>query len=128
MAETGIYIGIGTFCLAVLGYAVKLTWQLSRIEKEQQEYTDAQIDNLQRDMANMERDCITRSETLRHDAGEMGAAIRQKMHEMETWNRDTFVRKESFELVVNRIEKSMEKLGDRVEEKLEKFWERVQRP
>jgi hypothetical protein len=125
--EIGIYIAIGTFCLAILGYAVTLTWALSRIEKEQQEYTDAQIDNLQRDMANLERETINKVETFRHDAGEMGAAIRQKMHEMETWNRDTFVRKDSFELVINRIEKSMEKLGDRVEEKLEKLWEKAQR-
>lgn len=126
MADYGIPIAVGTFCLAVLAYAIKLTWQVSRIEKEQQEYTDAQIDNLQRDVVNLERETITKAETLRHDAGEMGSAIRQKIHEIETWNRDTFVRKDSFELVVGRIEKSMEKLGDRVEEKLEKFWEKVQ--
>lgn len=122
MADTGIYIAIGTFCLAIVVYAVRLTWQVSRIEKEQQEYTDAKIDNLQQDMAKLEREGVG---VLRHDTGEMGSAIRQKIHEMETWNRDTFVRKDSFELVIGRLEKSMEKLGDRVEEKLEKFWEKV---
>ena len=126
--DSGIYIGIGTFGLAVVAYAVRLTWQVSRIEKEQREYTDAQVDNLQRDMNEQASTGAIRAETIRHEAGEMGAAIRQKIHEVETWNRDTFVRKDSFEIVVNRIEKSMEKLGDRVEEKLEKFWERVQRP
>ena len=50
MADSGIYVGIGTLCLALFAYAVKLTWQVARIEKEQREYTDAQVDNLQRDL------------------------------------------------------------------------------
>lgn len=128
MADVGIYATIGTLGLAIVGYSVRLTWQVAKIEKEQREYTDAQVDNLQRDMNIGFANASTRAESIRHETGEMGAAIRQKIHEVETWNRDTFVRKDSFELVVGRIEKSMEKLGDRVEEKLEKFWERVQRP
>jgi len=127
VADSGIYVGIGTLCLALFAYAVKLTWQVARIEKEQREYTDAQVDNLQRDLNIVKTIGSDRAEIIRHETGEMGAAIRAKIHEFEVFSRDKFVSKESFELVVNRIEKSMEKLGDRVEEKLEKFWERVQR-
>lgn len=127
MADTGIYLAAASFAAAIVGYAIKLTWQVSRIEQEQREYTDAQIDNLQRDITTMAAASVERAETLRHDVGEMGSALRTKIHEVETWNRDNFVRKESFDLVVSRIEKSMEKLGDRVEEKLEKLWEQAHR-
>jgi hypothetical protein len=128
VADTGIYVAIGTFCLALLAYAVKLTWQVSRIEQEQREYTDAQVDNLKRDMTNLERDSVGRGDNIRQETGEMGAALRQKVHEMETWNRDTFVRKDSFELVVGRIEKSIEKMTDKLEDKIDKMAERFQRP
>lgn len=128
MADVGIYATIGTLGLAIVGYSVRLTWQVAKIEKEQREYTNAQIDNLQRDFNEMTAAGSVRAETIRHESGEMGSAIRQKIHEVEMFTRDKFVSKESFELVVNRIEKSMEKLGDRVEEKLDKFWERAQRP
>jgi flagellar motor protein MotB len=121
------YAAISTLCLAVIGYSIKLTWQASRIEKEQQLYTDAQTDNLRRDLTKAERSGIAQLDTLRREAGEMGAALRTKMHEMETWNRDTFVRKESFELVIGRIEKSFEKMTDKLEEKFEKMVERIER-
>lgn len=121
MADVGIYIGIGTFALAVIGYAVKLTWQVTRIEQEIRDDMDAQIDNVQRDIKGVERDCIGRGDTLRHETGEVGAALRQKIHDVEMFTRDTFVRKDTFESVMTRIENSIEKLGDRLEEKIDKM-------
>lgn len=123
--EPAIYVSAGT-ALAVIGYAIKLTWKVRSIEKEICDNMDAQIDNVQRDVANLQRESLGRADTIRHEFGETASAIRQKIHDVETWNRDTFVRKESFEMVVNRIEKSMEKLGDRFEEKLDKVIERIQ--
>jgi hypothetical protein len=82
---------------------------------------DAQIDNVQRDIKTMERDSLARAETLRHETGEMGSAIRQKIHDVEMFTRDTFVRKDTFEAVMTRIEKSIDKLGDRLEEKIDKM-------
>ncbi len=125
--EPALYISIGT-ALAVVGYAVKLTWKVRGIEREIRDDMDAQIDNVQRDVAKLERAGIERAEVVRHEMGETAAAIRQKVHDVETWNRDNFIRKENFELVVNRLEKSMEKLGDRFEEKLDKLVERLQHP
>lgn len=121
MADVGIYIGIGTFAMAVVGYAIKLTWQVGRIEQEVRDDMDAQIDNVQRDIKTMERDSLARAETLRHETGEMGSAIRQKIHDVEMFTRDTFVRKDTFEAVMTRIEKSIDKLGDRLEEKIDKM-------
>lgn len=123
--EPAIYISAGT-AVAAIAYAVKLTWKVSRIEKEIRDDLDAQIDNVSRDVVKIERAGMERAETLRHEFGETGAALRTKIHEVETWNRDTFVRRESFEMVIGRLEKSIEKLGDKIETRIERMFERIQ--
>lgn len=127
MAEVGPYIALGTFALLVIAYAVKLTWTVRSIEKEVREDMDAQIDNMKRDVKAVERGSIDRAETLRHETGEMGAALRTKIHDVEMWTRDTFVRKDSFDMVIGRLEKSIDKLGDKIEEKLDRLVERFQK-
>lgn len=125
--EYGIYGTIASLFLAIIAHAVRVTWALSRVEKELRDYFNAQIDNMARDVLNLERIGMDRAETLRHEFGETGQAIRTKIHEVETWNRDTFVRKDSFEMVISRLEKSMEKLGDRFEEKLDRMLAKIEK-
>jgi len=122
--EIGPYVALATFALAVIAYAVKLTWQVRSIDKEARDYMDAQIDNVQVDIKAVERGSVDRADTLRHETGEMGSALRTKIHEIEVYTRDTFVRKDSFELVVGRIEKSIEKMTDKLEDKIDKAVER----
>lgn len=123
--EYGIYIGLASLALAIIAHAVRVTWQVSRIDKEIREYNDAQVDNLARDITKLERAGMERAETLRHEFGETGTALRTKIHEVETWNRDTFVRKDSFEMVISRIEKTMEKAVDKIENRIEQMFERA---
>lgn len=123
--EYGIYIGLASLALAIVAHAVRVTWQVSRIDKEIREYNDAQVDNLARDITKLERAGMERAETLRHEFGETGTALRTKIHEVETWNRDTFVRKDSFEMVISRIEKTMEKAVDKIENRIEQMFERA---
>lgn len=136
VSDLAIYIS-GTTAIALGAYAVKLTWQLSRVEKEVRADAvkgdkelgvsmEAQIDNLQRDMGKFHHSGMERSDVIVREFGETVAAVRQKIHDVETWNRDTFVRKDSFEMVVGRLEKSIEKLGDKIEDKLERLFERAQ--
>lgn len=127
MADAGLVISAGT-AVAAVGYAVRLTWKLSRIEKEIRDDFNAQIDNCQRDNAKIVREHADKTETLRHEFGEVGSALRTKIHDVETWNRDTFVRKDSFEMVIGRLEKSIDKLGDKIEDKLDRMFERTQKP
>lgn len=135
MAEYGIYLSFGTLFAVVSGVAA-VVWKLSRIEKEIREDVEAQvkdvrdnidahIDNVQRDVKNLDRESAGRAETLRHETGEMGSAIRQKIHEIEMFSRDTFVRKDSFELVIGRLEKSIEKMTDKLEDKIDKAIDRI---
>lgn len=107
--EYGVYIGGATLATAIIAYVVRITFWVTQIDKEAREYMDAQIDNLQRDVIRFDRNSADRADIIRHEFGETGAAIRQKIHEVETWSRDTFVRKESFEQALRRIESSMDK-------------------
>jgi hypothetical protein len=110
--------------LSVVGMAVKTTRAVSKSETEMRSDMDAQVDNLQRDIARLDRDAIARGDTYRQEFGETASAIRQKLHDVEVFTRDHFVSKDSFELVVGRLEKSIEKLGDKIEDKLERFFQR----
>lgn len=120
VADYGVYISIGTLVSLVLGTG-SIVWKFSRLEKENREWTEALIDNLRRDLYTAEREGIARADQLRQETGEIGHALRTKVHETETWNRDTFVRKDTFENVVNRIEKFIEKSADKLEAKLDKI-------
>ena len=112
--------------LGIIAYAVKLTWKVRDLEAEIRRDIDAQVENLARDVSNLATLCASRAETMRHETGEVGAALRTKIHEVEVYTRDTFVRKDSFEMVIGRLEKSIEKLGDKLEDKLERVVERIQ--
>lgn len=123
--EYGIYGVFATFFLALIAHAVKVTWQVRDLEAGIRADMNAEIDNIQRDVVRLERTGSERGEILRHEFGETGSALRTKIHEVETWNRDTFVRKDSFEMVIGRLEKSIDKLGDKIEDRLDKMFERM---
>ena len=110
--DLAIYISGGTG-LAVIGYAVKLTWQASRVEKSMRE-------DFKKDIGRLEREARERGDTYRNEFGETCAAIRQKIHDVEVFSRDHFVSKDSFEAVIDRFERTVEKMTDRLETKFEK--------
>ena len=125
--EPAIYISVGT-AVAVVAHIIKATWTARGLVGELREDFDAQIDNLQRDIVKLDNKGNDRAETLRHEFGETGQALRTKMHEMETWNRDNFVRMELFDSAINRIEKSMEKGFDKIDKHIETVVQRLQKP
>lgn len=117
--NASIWIAGLTFAAGVIAYAVKITWAIRDLGEGLR--ADMETRSSQRDQSNIERDA-----TLRRELGETFHAQRTKIHEVEMWSRDTFVRKDSFELVVGRLESSIEKLGDRLENKLEKLVDKIQ--
>lgn len=62
-----------------------------------------------------------RQDRMTRDAGETASAIRQKIHEIETWARDEFVRKNSFELVLSRTERVMGEQFGKIDARLERM-------
>jgi ribosome-associated translation inhibitor RaiA len=131
-AQVGIIIAITTLAVGLLTTAVKLTWNVRSIDKDiredLREYMDAQFENLHRDIKDTERGSLDRAETLRLETGEMGSALRTKIHEVEVYLRDKYVPKESFDFVVNRMENLIDRMTEKLENKIDKAVERFQRP
>jgi hypothetical protein len=55
---------------------------------------------------------------LRREIGETIHGVRQKMVDMELWNRDTFLRRESFFEIMKGLNVNMENLGNKLEARL----------
>jgi hypothetical protein len=106
-----------TIILAALGFAINLlvlaiggTWKLSRVE--------ASINKtISEHKLEIEQSIITSERRM----GETIAAIRTKIHEVETWARDEFVRKGSFGLVATEIKASVTDLGKEIKTRLERM-------
>lgn len=129
-SEYGLYLNIGTIA-ALLGAVASGVWKISRIEKEirkdsseedkeLREHMEAQMENVLRDLRDLEHKSADRFETVRREMGEVGASIRQKIHEIEVFSRDEFATKKSLEGTVDRINQSIERLGDRLENKIDR--------
>lgn len=123
--ELGVYIAVGTLFVTIIAHAVRVTWKMRDIEKEVREDFDAHVENLQRDVVRIEREIMARADGIRHETGETGAAIRQKIHDVEVYSRDTFVRKDNFEQAIQRLESAMDRAADRLEDKLDKAIDRL---
>lgn len=55
---------------------------------------------------------------IRKETGELGAALRQKLTDIELWSRDNFVRRDSFASTMERVERNIKDMGDRIETRL----------
>src|SRR6266702_702768 len=131
--DYGIYINIATL-IAIVGGIVKITLHVSDGQAKLDKAIDQSEAELKQDMTdlerrltamveNKERESFARADVLRQadealmrHAGELGNALRTKIHEFETWSRDEFVRKGSFEMVVGRLEKSIERIGEKIDD------------
>lgn len=116
--NVAIWISGLTFAVGVITYAVKITLYVRDLEKSLR--SDIEVRTSDRDQQLNERDAA-----MRREIGETFHAQRTKIHEIETWSRDTFVRKDSFEIVIGRLEKTIEKLGDKLESKLDRLDQKI---
>lgn len=122
MLDVGTSISVVSL-LGLLVTVASTVWKFSQTEKQNREWVEAQIENVRHDMDAVEQGSIVRADSLRSETGEMGHALRTKIHEVEMWSRDTLVRKDSFEMVIGRLEKSIEKLTDKLETKIDRAFE-----
>lgn len=133
MNEYGIYISAATL-LTIIGAVVKIMRYVAVVEKDLREHVaeeiekvDAEIENVSRDVIKVGNDVVKRTETLQRETGEVGAALRTKIHELEVFTRDHFVSTKDFEAVVGRLERSFDGLGDRIEKRLDRIDERIEK-
>lgn len=115
MADWVNLIGMALGAVAtVAGTAWRVRSLLSQTETAILDKMNSHEIEDQKRFAAVDRTISAASAKTLHDAGEMGSALRQHMHEAEMWGRDNYLRKETFNLVVGR----MEKVTDRLEENL----------
>jgi hypothetical protein len=124
---------VSLFCTVALGGG-GVVWKLTRVETairdkigSETKILDDKLGKVNERLAGVERQQLEEIAILRREAGESIAAIRTKVHEIETWARDEFVRKGSFETVVSRMEKGIESLGEKIERRLDKMAERIEK-
>jgi uncharacterized coiled-coil DUF342 family protein len=89
---------------------VGATWGISKIETAVRKAIDEHREKYDQDLNELGR-----------NFGETSAALRQKVHEVETWARDTFVRRDSFLAMVTEVRSSVDALGARIEKRLERM-------
>ena len=77
---------------------VVLTSVKSLSELIQKHETDdrARFERIEEELIVIQRQIVSDGAARSREAGESIAAIRQKVHEVETWSRDNFLRRESF--------------------------------
>ena len=130
MQEYGLYLSVGTI-LALIAALWSIARKFTRLEsdvengqeirdndKREREMLEAKIENLSRDVNALDRDSVARLDSLRLETGEMGAALRQKIHEVEISSRDRI------DVMSASIRESIEKLGERLELKIERSMQR----
>ena len=113
-----IVLALATFLFTVFGTAITTTWRVGRILDDRDRtiiklMTDHELADAKR-FADANDTIGETSEILRREFGETGNALRQKMHEMETWNRDTFLRRQSFYDATKEMGADIKRLLDQV--------------
>ena len=61
---------------------------------------------------------MTQSEKLRKEMGELGHALRAKIHEVELWSRDNFIRRDSFHASTEQLRFQQEAATIKIENQL----------
>lgn len=133
MDTMSVIISAGALGITVIGAVIGAVLWLNKREreieernnkreKEMNEHNDALFANLQHDiheiklgMANAQNAIMSDSDSIRREAGEMGAAIRAKVHELELFVRDNFVSKATFGEVISRIEKTIGRWDEKLD-------------
>lgn len=66
-----------------------------------------------------------RQEDLRRELGETVAAVRQKIHDVELFAANNYVRRESFYQVKAELSSEIKVLGDRIDARMERFEKKI---
>src|SRR6185437_10023658 len=128
---TAIVAG-GSFLVQIIMNVGTFIWVLSRSRNA----TDDKIANKDKAMGGeltlVERRMRDAIEKVSRDCGEMGHALRekiietdQKITQTELWNRDNFVHKGTFTLVMQRIDERWDRFEDKLDKREDKFDKRL---
>lgn len=121
-------IGMGTaLAMAILGWLtfflrfgerVTKTEEASKAAVQVGAENEESIKLIHNAIERGQHDAMEDRETIRREFGETGLSLRQKIHEMEKWMRDEFVREKTFDAVLLRMEKAQEQRDERLDQRL----------
>lgn len=100
-------VGAFGFLINIVVLAGGGVWKLSRVEASIRESMSDHREDMDKELG-----------TVRREFGEVATALRQKIHEVETWSRDEFVRKKSFDVVIDGLRGDLKSIGDKIEARL----------
>lgn len=114
-----IIIAAGSLELVILTSAMGVVWKLTRTEVSLRSESAKEV-------AAIRAEAAKEVAAIRQEAAVEVAALNAKVYKIEIWARDEFVRKGSFDMVVGRLEKSMELLGAKVESAVDKMATKIE--
>lgn len=131
---TAAISAVAGFLLAALGYA---GFWMARGEKQGQNEADARhalqmvAENAEQIKLNIKaidehrHDMLEAGDRIRQEFGQTVEAIRVKVHGFETWARDEFMRKQSFESVISRLESAQNRRDEALDRRLARIEEKI---
>lgn len=96
-------IAAAAFIANTIGGIIGLVWAVAKIKAELTKQITEEREETMGQFADLRAEFIREQKTQDHNFGEVGAAMRQyianvekEMHEIEIWSRDNFVQKDVF--------------------------------
>src|SRR6185437_4932785 len=113
-----VAIATGMLCMNLGGALIGGTWALAR----SREKVNQKIDQIRFEL---EQRLGTATDLATSRFGETITAMRQKVSDMELWNRDNFVNKNTFTLVMQRMDERWDRFEDKLDKRDERFDKRL---
>lgn len=111
--------------LSVRGGAWGMSDRLSKMEGRIMGAVSQHKTSLDESLGEVRKECDDKVEIAERRFGETVAAMQNKIHEFETWTRDTFVRRGSFAEAVGRLESTIGERDQRFEKRFDRFEEKL---
>lgn len=103
-------VTIASFIFTAVVMLVTVTWRVSQAVADLRKAINESRDEIE-----------AKQDVMQREFGETAAALRTKIHQVETWARDEFVRKSSFDNGLSRVEKMIESQFSKTDARLERM-------
>lgn len=123
--EWSVIFQLAAVLINLLVLAVGGTWVLARMEARQKDALAEHRQQMNNTVAEVRQQAFEQAERTRRDFGETIAAMQTKIHEFETWTRDTFVRRDSFMVVIQETKALIQVNGEKIDKRLDKIEEKI---
>lgn len=116
-----VVIAFGAMVVSGLVAVVNGIWTLGQSRRETDDKIAEKDKSLTEDLTGLERRFKTDIDQSIRFVGESLTAIRQKITEIELWNRDHFIDRNTFQLEIANLRRSIERLEEKLEKRLDRI-------